>query len=64
LIFKKTDIMSSKNKRNYSDPISETQTKLNNLKVKRSVDKTDKFDIEIKELENIINWFNYGIRSN
>jgi len=44
------------------EPISETQTKLNNLKVKRSVEKTDKYDIEIKELENIINWFNYGIR--
>jgi len=42
--------------------ISETQTKLNNLKVKRSVEKTDKYDIEIKEFENIINWFNYGIR--
>jgi len=49
-------------KRNSSDSISETQTKLNNLKVKSSVEKTDKYDIEIKELEKIINWFNYGIR--
>jgi len=44
------------------DTLSEKQTKLNNLKVKRSVEKTDKYDKEIEILESEINYISYGIR--
>ena len=43
-------------------PISEKQIRLNSLKVLRSSENTNKYDIEIKELEKDIDYFNYGVK--
>lgn len=44
-------------------PISEKQIRLNYLKVLRSSEKTNKYDIEIKELEKEIDYFNFGLKN-
>lgn len=43
-------------------PISDLQKELNELKVKRSIERTDIHDERIKNLESKINYFFYGIK--
>ena len=43
-------------------PISDLQKELNELKVKRSIERTDIYDESIKNLESKINYFFYGIK--
>jgi len=42
---------------------TESQKRLNHILVMRSVEKTEKYDLEIKNLQGQINFFEYGIRT-
>jgi len=44
-------------------PISDKIRKLDKLIVKRSVEKSSEYDLEIKELQSDIDYFYYGVKS-
>lgn len=45
-----------------TDPASTKRKLLNDLKVKRAIEKTDKYDNEITKIQSELDFFDFGIK--
>ena len=49
-------------KKQITTPISETQSELNDLQVKKVIENCEAYNPRIKELKAVIDYFNYGLK--